>query len=170
MTAGTSLRTGTWTVVAEKTAATFTVGKLGVFTVHGSIPVTMGSVQVADESVTAVEAALDLDRIDTGIRKRDVDLRKPALLAIDRHPVLTFAADRVEGGPAEWSIHGVLGVRGTSCPLTLAATGPAKNDDGTMRVTATAVLDRLDIGLKAPSFLIGRVITITIDAVLAPPA
>ncbi len=169
MTAGTSLRTGTWAVLADRTSATFTVSNFGFRQVLGSIPVTIGSVQVADGVVTGVEAALDLDGIDTGIPKRDAHLRKPSLLAIDKHPVLTFAADRVDGGPGEWSVKGSLGARGTSCPLTLTASGPDENDDGTVRIRATGVFDRKDIGVRAPRFMIGRTITITVDAVLSPP-
>ncbi|WP_410598099.1 YceI family protein [Amycolatopsis sp. lyj-90] len=169
MTAGTSSRTGTWTVLAEKTSAAFTVRNFGFREVHGSIPVSLGSVKVSASGVTAVEAALNLDRIDTGHAKRDADLRKPGLLAIDAHPVLTFAADRIEGGPGEWSVEGTLGARGESCSLTLTATGPEDNGDGTWRVRARGVFDRQAIGLRAPRFLIGREIAIALDVALAPP-
>lgn len=169
MTAGTSARVGTWRVVAERTSATFTVRNFGFRVVHGSIPVRLGSVRVSADGVAAVEAALDLDGIDTGNAKRDADLRKPGLLAIDAQPVLTFAADQVDGGPDEWSVHGALGARGESCPLTVTATGPADNGDGTWRVVAGATFDRRAIGLRAPRFLIGREITIALDVVLAPP-
>lgn len=169
MTAGTSARVGTWTVLAERTSAAFTVRNFGFREVRGSIPVSVGSVRVSDSGVTTIEAALDLDRIDTGNAKRDADLRKPGLLAIDAHPVLTFAADRIEGGPGDWSVEGTLSARGESCPLVLAATGPEDNGDGTWRVRARGVFDRQSIGLRAPRFLIGREITIEIDAVLAPP-
>ena len=39
-------------------------------------------------------AELDLNSLDTGISKRDADLRKPWLLDIDRHPVMTWRCDR----------------------------------------------------------------------------
>ncbi|MFE6615844.1 YceI family protein [Amycolatopsis sp. NPDC057786] len=169
MTAGTSARVGTWRVVTERTSATFTVRNFGFRVVHGSIPVRLGSVRVSADGVAAVEAALDLDGIDTGNAKRDADLRKPGLLAIDAQPVLTFAADQADGGPDEWSVHGTLGARGESCPLTVTATGPVDNGDGTWRVVAGAIFDRRAIGLRAPRFLIGREITIALDVVLAPP-
>ncbi|AGM07868.1 YceI family protein [Amycolatopsis keratiniphila] len=169
MTAGTSARVGTWTVLADRTSATFTVRNFGFRVVHGSIPVELGSVRVSADGVVAVEAALDLDKIDTGNAKRDADLRKPGLLAIDAHPVLTFAADRIEEGPDGWLVEGTLGARGESCPLTVTATGPADDGDGTWRVLAGAVFDRRAIGLRAPRFLIGREITIALDVVLAPP-
>ncbi|MGW5707360.1 YceI family protein [Amycolatopsis japonica] len=168
MTAGTSARVGTWTVLADRTSATFTVRNFGFRVVHGSIPVSLGSVRVSADGVV-VEAALDLDKIDTGNAKRDADLRKPGLLAIDAQPVLTFAADRVDEGPDGWTVEGALGARGESCSLTVTATGPVDNGDGTWRVLAGAVFDRRAIGLRAPRFLIGREITIALDVVLAPP-
>ncbi|MEU9693138.1 YceI family protein [Amycolatopsis japonica] len=168
MTAGTSARVGTWTVLADRTSATFTVRNFGFRVVHGSIPVSLGSVRVSADGVVA-EAALDLDKIDTGNAKRDADLRKPGLLAIDAQPVLTFAADRVDERPDGWSVEGTLGARGESCPLTVTATGPEDNGDGTWRVLAGAVFDRRAIGLRAPRFLIGREITIALDVVLVPP-
>ncbi|WP_181775285.1 YceI family protein [Amycolatopsis pittospori] len=169
MTAGTSLRTGTWTVLADRTEATFTVRNFGFREVRGTIPVSLGSVRVDEGRVSAVEAALDLDGIDTGNAKRDADLRKPGLLAIDTQPVLTFAADSVEGGSGTWSVEGTLGARGESCPLTLTATGPEDNGDGTWRVHARGVFDRQALGVRAPRFLIGREITIELDVVLTPP-
>ncbi|KFZ78808.1 hypothetical protein ED92_30700 [Amycolatopsis sp. MJM2582] len=168
MTAGTSARVGTWTVLADRTSATFTVRNFGFRVVHGSIPVSLGSVRVAADGVV-VEAALDLDKIDTGNAKRDADLRKPGLLAIDAQPVLTFAADRADESPDGWTVEGALGARGESCPLTVTATGPVDNGDGTWRVLAGAVFDRRAIGLRAPRFLIGREITIALDVALAPP-
>ncbi|RSN38439.1 hypothetical protein DMC64_42055 [Amycolatopsis sp. WAC 04197] len=168
MTAGTSARVGTWTVLADRTSATFTVRNFGFRVVHGSIPVSLGSVRVSADGVV-VEAALDLDKIETGNAKRDADLRKPGLLAIDAQPVLTFAADRVDESPGGWTVEGTLGARGESCPLTVTATGPVDNGDGTWRVLAGAVFDRRAIGLRAPRFLIGREITIALDVVLAPP-
>ncbi|WP_410655031.1 YceI family protein [Amycolatopsis sp. lyj-112] len=169
MTTGTSMRTGTWTVLADRTEAAFTVSNFGFREVRGTIPVTLGSVRVDEDGVSGVEAALDLDRIDTGIAKRDLDLRKPGLLSIEAHPVLTFAAGRVEGGHGKWSVEGTLGARGTSCPLTLTASGPEDNGDGTWRVHARGVFDRQAIGVRAPRFMIGRMITIALDAVLTPP-
>lgn len=168
MTAGTSARVGTWTVLADRTSTTFTVRNFGFRVVHGSIPVSLGSVRVSADGVV-VEAALDLDKIDTANAKRDADLRKPGLLAIDAQPVLTFAADRVDEGPDGWTVEGTLGARGEFCPLTVTATGPEDNGDGTWRVLAGAVFDRRAIGLRAPRFLIGREITIALDVVLAPP-
>ena len=155
---------GTWVVSDSRTRVTFTVRNLGR-TVHGSVACTGGEVRV-DGAGTPVrgQATLDLDSLDTGIAKRDADLRGPRLLDIDRQPTMTWAADRFtrrdDGG---WVAEGRLSVRGASAPLQVS--GCAEAVDGTwLRVRASAVLDRTTVGIRAPGFLIGRRIGIEVDA------
>jgi polyisoprenoid-binding protein YceI len=85
---------GTWTVSDSRTRATFSVGHLG-HRVHGSIAVSCGNPEI-DElgDPVRLRAPLDLDGLDTGVARRDRDLRKPRFLDIDRPPTMTWAADR----------------------------------------------------------------------------
>jgi polyisoprenoid-binding protein YceI len=158
------LTSGTWTVSDSRTLVTFAVRNLGR-RVHGSVACRWGQLEI-DGSGAPVRVAADLDlgSIDTGIARRDADLRKPWLLDIDRHPTMTWTADRfTQGGDGCWTAEGVLQVRGTSTPL--AVTGPAEvRPDGWVRVLATASLDRTAAGVRAPRFLIGRVVEIDVDA------
>ena len=56
---------------------------------------------------------LDLNSLDTGVAKRDADLRGPRLLDIDRHPVMTWRCARfVATGDGAWTAEGDLTVRG----------------------------------------------------------
>jgi polyisoprenoid-binding protein YceI len=159
------LAPGRWTALPDRTSATFAVGNLGVKVVHGSIAVVSGSLDVdPDGSPVAVRAELDLRTIDTGIPKRDADLRKPRLLDIDAHPVLAFECTDLHPDGADWCAEGRLSARGTSCPLTVSGTVVEDSPAGTVHVLATAVLDRTALGLRAPRFMIGRRVTITVDA------
>jgi polyisoprenoid-binding protein YceI len=159
------LMPGRWTALPDRTSATFAVGNLGVKVVHGSIAVVSGSLDVdADGRPVAVRAELDLNTIDTGIPKRDADLRKPSLLDIDAHPAMSFACTDIRPEGAGWCAEGRLTARGTSCPLTVTGTVVEDSPAGTVHVRGTAVLDRTAIGLRAPRFLIGRQVTITVDA------
>ena len=161
---------GTWTVSDSRTLVSFTVGNLGR-TVHGTVALSWGAVEVDRTGAPVrVQAELDLNSLDTAIAKRDADLRKPRYLDIDRHPTMTWsAAGFAPDGEGGWTAEGQLSVRGTTAPLTVTggpeATAP---DDGWVRVRASGVLDRRTVGIKAPSFLIGRDVTITIDAWLTP--
>jgi polyisoprenoid-binding protein YceI len=155
---------GTWTVSASRTRVTFTVRNLGR-TVLGSVACTGGEVLV-DEAGAPVRAraTLDLNSLDTGIPKRDADLRTPRLLDIDRAPVMTWSADRFssrDGGG--WAGAGHLSVRGASAPLVVSG-GPEAVEGEELRIRASAVLDRTAVGIRAPRLLIGRIIGIEIDA------
>lgn len=158
---------GTWEVSDSRTRVTFSVRNLGR-PVHGSVACRWGAVEVDGSGAPRrVTAELDLTSADTGIAKRDADLRKPWLLDIDRHPTMTWTADRfTRGEDGRWTAEGVLRVRGTSVPLTV--TGPAElQPDGCVRVRATASLDRTAVGIRAPRFLIGRRVDIAVDAWLS---
>jgi polyisoprenoid-binding protein YceI len=155
---------GTWSVSDSRTRVTFAVRNFGR-RAHGSVACRWGELQVDGTGAPVrVTAELDLATVDTGIAKRDADLRKPWLLDIDRHPTTSWSADRFrQEDDGRWTADGVLRVRGTSAPL--AVTGPAEVlPDGWVRVRATASLDRTTVGLRAPRFLIGRRVEVDVDA------
>lgn len=164
--------TGTWAVSDSRTSVTFAVGNLGR-SARGSVACRWGELST-DEAGTPVRlvAELDLDSLDTGIARRDADLRKPRFLDTDRHPTMTWTAERftrAENG--RWVADGLLEVRGTSAPLSLAGAAEVL-PDGWINVRATAVLDRTTVGIRAPPFLVGRLVEIDVDAWLRrlPPA
>jgi polyisoprenoid-binding protein YceI len=164
------LAAGRWLAIVDRTRATFTVSNLGFKAVHGSVAVIRGEVEVDPSGApVGVRAELDLGTIDTGIARRDLDLRKRSLLDIDEHPAMTFAADSISRDPTGWCVDGVLSLRGTCCPLVLSGDVLADSTGGAVHVLATATLDRTAVGIRAPSLMIGRTVTITIDAWLAGP-
>jgi polyisoprenoid-binding protein YceI len=159
---------GAWAVSDSRTRVTFTVQNLGR-TVHGAVTCSQGQVQIDDAGAPMrVRAELDLNTLDTGIGKRDLDLRKPRFLDIDREPTMTWSADRfARHDDGSWVADGRLSVRGTSVPLVVSGT-PEAVDGGWVRVRASAVLDRRSVGIRAPRLAIGRIIGIGIDAWLRP--
>jgi polyisoprenoid-binding protein YceI len=160
------LAPGRWTADPVRTRAGFAVGNLGWAVVHGSVPVVTGQLDVDDTGrPVRVRAELDLGGIDTGNARRDADLRKPGLLDLDAHPTMTFVSDDVRADGAGWRADGVLALRGTSCPLVVTGTAEA-GPDGVLRVTGSAVLDRTAVGVRAPRLMIGRTVTITVEAEL----
>ena len=158
--------TGRWVVDPGRSRATFSVSNFGLRTVTGSVPVLAGMLEVsAGGRPGRLSAELDLASIDTGHARRDADLRKPSLLDLDTHPVLTYAAEEFEPGPQGWSARGVLGVRGTTCPLTVLGV-PAGDGapTGSLHLVGTAVVDRTALGIRAPRLLIGRQVSVVVDA------
>ena len=157
---------GLWAVSDSRTLVTFSVGHLG-HRVHGSVPVDWGEIELNSAGAPSrVRAELDLNGLDTGVAKRDADLRKAHFLDIERHPTMSWSADRfAAAGEGCWTAEGRLSVRGTSTPLTVKGTVESAALDGeSVRVRASGVLDRAAVGIRAPSFLIGRIVEIEIDA------
>jgi polyisoprenoid-binding protein YceI len=165
-----SVAAGTWSVSDSRTRVTFTVSNFGR-PAHGSVACSWGEVEIGDDgNPVRVRAELDLESLDTGIRKRDSDLRKPHFLDIDRQPVMTWSADRfARDEEGRWTADGELHVRGVSAPLTVTGRPEAVASDGTwVRVRASGVIDRTAVGIRAPRFLIGRLVAVEIDAWLTP--
>jgi polyisoprenoid-binding protein YceI len=156
---------GTWNL-AGPTMAGFSVGNLGK-RVSGTIPVASAHFDVGENgSVRDVHAVLDIASIDTGLAKRDSDLRKPGLLDLDNHPQLTFRATEVVVLEDGWAVNGLLTAKGTTREITLHVTVEQPSDD-TARVRVTGRLDRRHYGVKAPRFLIGTLVDLEIEAVFS---
>lgn len=160
---------GMWTVAGSRTRVTFTVRNFGR-PVHGSVDCRGGELEVDEAgSPVRVSAELDLETLHTGNARRDADLRKPALLDIDRHPTMTWTADRfVREDEGRWAADGVLSVRGSSAPLRVRGDVDIR-PDGWVRVRASASIDRTAVGIRAPRILIGRAVDVAVDAWLSRP-
>jgi polyisoprenoid-binding protein YceI len=161
-----TLVAGIWRADLTRSTASFKVGNLGR-TATGTVPVTGGTVEIGPGgALLAVHGTLDLGAIDTGIAKRDLDLRKPGLLDLDRHPTMTFTAKSAAPVERGWQVTGTLSARGTSTELSGVV--ELSTVDGETVMTATARLDRRTLGIRAPRLLIGRYVDITVSAVVRP--
>lgn len=155
-----ALAPGCWDVDVENSTAEFTVRNFGR-AVSGAVPIRRGRVEIGvDGEPCAATASLDLSEIRTGNARRDSDLRKPGLLDLDNHPLMTFTADRFDG----WRIEGTLEARGTSARVAGTVEQISGRDEGAVTLHAVAVLDRRELRLRAPRFLIGHVIGIDVRA------
>jgi polyisoprenoid-binding protein YceI len=161
-------RTAIWHLSDSRTQVRFTVRNLGL-PVRGSVALSRGEVEVdPDGDPVRARAEFDLGSLDTGIGRRDLDLRHPRFLAFDRQPVMVWTCDRfTRREDGTWLAAGTLSVRGTATPLEVTAV--AEDADGGVVVRAAAVLDRLAVGIRAPRAVVGRVVRIEIDAWLLPP-
>jgi polyisoprenoid-binding protein YceI len=163
-----SLATGRWRHVSSRSSAGFTVRNFGLKVVAGTVPVVQAYVDVdATGRPHHVHAVLDLQAIDTGNRRREADLRKPHLLGTDEHPTLTFSGTP-EPNADGWDVRGRLAGRGIA-ELTLRAEIVDRAASGELTVHATAIVDRRELGVRAPRFLIGHRLTLEVNAVFSPP-
>jgi polyisoprenoid-binding protein YceI len=169
-TTGTALRAGRWQIVSSLSCAGLAVRNFGVKTVQGRIPVLDAWVDVdASGRPTAVHATLDLAGIDTGNTRRDRDLRAPRLLDTAKYPTVTFdGAAPKQVGVEEWTVAGRLAARATSVEVTLQVRVTSAAE-GQIGIHAVTELDRRDLGVTAPRFLIGRRVAICVDAAFTAP-
>ncbi|MBJ8343790.1 YceI family protein [Antrihabitans sp. YC2-6] len=150
----------TMRVDTTQSTASFAVKKLG-FTVKGTVPIRDGRVEL-DESgaIIAISGVADLSAIDTGNKRRDIDLRKKNLLDLDAHPAACFEAKTVWPTEDGLRVSGRLDARGASAKVVFNVVREGNVFHG------TCVFDRRELGVRAPRILIGHDITMTITAAL----
>ena len=164
----TALDAGRWQLITSLSSAGFAARNFGLKTVCGTVPVSAAWVDVSQPGDPVhVHAVLDLAGIDSGHQRRDADLRKPRLLDTQRYPHLHFdgIARYVEDG---WQVTGRLAGRATA-DVGMRAEITRRAPDGSLAVRACTTIDRRALGVRAPRFMIGREVAITIDAVFAAP-
>ena len=160
---------GLWTVDLTSTTASFEVSNFFVNRVPGTLAVRSGAVRTDDQGrPTTIEAVLDAASIATGNARRDKDLRSARFLDVAEHPEMRYTGSTVsateEGG---WTVTGSLVVGGCEAPMDLEVSLRRSSVAGTLQVVARGTVDRAAAGIKAPSFMIGRHVDVTIDAVLS---
>ena len=162
-----TLAAGRWRHVPNATTATFTVRNLGLRRVTGTVPIAEAWVDVdANGAPSAVRATLDLRAIATGNARRDADLQKPHLLGTAEHPTLGFTGTP-QLAAAGWTVPGTLAGR-RAAEVTVVATIESASP-GELTVRGTTEFDRRELGVRAPRFLIGRRIQVTVTATFRAP-
>ena len=167
--------TGTWTLDAGHTNATFSARHLGLSKVRGRFETLEGTVKVAEDPAdSAVHVTIDAASISTNEPTRDGHMRSPDFLDVENFPTLEFHSTDIQGSGTEWTMTGDLTIRGVTRPVTLDVTylGIRDNPFGPGRraaFEASAEFDRFDFGLswQGPTelggILVGKKVTIDID-------
>jgi polyisoprenoid-binding protein YceI len=163
-----AVRAGTWVADSTATTAAFHGKGVGGQKVRGTIPVNAARIEVGGSGrPLTVDAVLDATGLESGNARRDKDLRSKRFLDVERHPVIRFTAGDVTEAAGSWTVRGTLAAAGASCPVTLdVRVVEGSPEAGECRVVATATIDRADLGIKVPSFLVRRAVRLEIDALL----
>jgi polyisoprenoid-binding protein YceI len=156
---------GHWRVLCGETMAAFTVRDKLVATVRGTIPVQAGTV-VMDEGGRVVSGRLELHvpGVHTANSHRDRDLRKPRFLDAEGHPRIVVEVGAAVPDATGWDLEGMLTARGASTPITLRAVLDDVSGDRA-RLHLSGRLDRSGLGIKVPTFVVGRHVDIEVTAV-----
>jgi len=131
----------------------FGVKHLVISTVKGNFKEFSGNIlyDPADLAASSVNVTIKAASIDTGVQKRDDDLRSPNFFDTAKFPELTFSSSRVVKQGDGYVAHGMLTMHGVSKEVTLPFTlaGPIKGMMGEQRIAAEGSLtvNRRDWGL-----------------------
>ena len=173
-------RAAVYDIDPAHTSAQFAIRHLMVSTVRGDFRKVTGTVNLDEQDVTKsiIDAKIDVASINTGIEKRDEDLRSPNFFDVAKYPTMTFKSKKIQkAGEGKYKITGDLTLHGTTKEVVLDFEGnltPIKDPMGKTRIggMATTKINRKDFGLawnkalETGGVVVGDEATITIDTEL----
>jgi polyisoprenoid-binding protein YceI len=144
----------TWEIDPVHTTFQFSVRHMMVSNVKGVFHKFSGSFEIDDKDLTKTRASavIDAGSIDTGIEKRDEDLRSANFFDVAKYPKITFASKRVVRVGNGYRMTGDLTIHGITREVVLDMEGldtVIKDPWGNMRrgATFTTKINRKDFGL-----------------------
>ena len=145
----------TWQIDPDHSNIQFKVRHLMVSNVKGVFHKVSGLVEIDDQDISRskVTTVIDTGSVDTGVAKRDEDLRSANFFDVVRYPTMTFVSRKVaKNGPDSLKVTGDLTIHGITREVVLDVDGPtpAVRDPwgGTRRgATAATRISRKDFGL-----------------------
>ena len=166
----------TWTIDQAHTQAEFTAKHMMITKVRGSFDGATGIIEFDEDDPTNsyVEATLDASTITTGQEQRDAHLRSGDFLETEKYPTITFRSTRIEKKGDRYAITGDLTIKGVTRPVVLDTEflGIVQSMQGGRHAgfTASTRIDReawgltWNVGLETGGWLVGKEVTISIDA------
>jgi polyisoprenoid-binding protein YceI len=166
-----------WQIDPDHSNIQFKVRHLMVSNVKGVFHKFSGTVEIDDLDVTRskVNVTIDTNSVDTGVAKRDEDLRSSNFLEVAKYPAMTFVSRKVlKTGTDTLKVAGDLTIHGVTREVTLDVEGPsvAMKDPwgGTRRgASATTKINRKDFGLiwnkvlETGGVVVGDEVAITLE-------
>lgn len=140
--------------------ATFTVKKLGLITIKGTITDFSGQIEFDPKKLddSSFDINLKVATINTGTNIRDEHLRSADFFSVDTIPHIHFKSTSIEKSGNKYHATGQLTIIETSKEVRI----PFEFENGTFKGALS--LNRLDynLGKKFPTFFIGNPIDIAI--------
>ncbi len=145
----------TWQIDPVHTNIQFSVRHLMISNVKGVFHKFTGAFELDDKDITKSKASsvIDVNSIDTGIEKRDEDLRSANFFDVAKYPTMTFVSKNfTRVGANKFKMTGDLTMHGITREVVLDMEGletVVKDPWGNMRrgVTLATKINRRDFGL-----------------------
>lgn len=116
-----------WRIDPLHSAAHFSVRHMMISTVRGDFSGINGAVvyDAADPSKSSVQATIDCSTLNTGVAKRDAQMKGPDFFDVKKYPTMKFQSTRVEpAGPGKLKVTGNLTINAITHPVVLDVEGP----------------------------------------------
>ena len=166
-----------WRIDPNHSAAFFSVRHLMISTVRGQFNGINGMVHYDPNRPTAasVEATIDCKTLNTGVAKRDEQMKGPDFFDVKKYPNMVFRSKEVQtAGPEKLRITGDLTINNVTRQVVLDADGPSapvKDAQGRTKIglSATTRINRKDFGivwneiLESGGVAVADQVTITMD-------
>lgn len=151
------------------------VGFFGLGSKTARFPHSEGHVALSDRDAKAVtlDVRIDTQTLEAGDALTRSRLRGPDFFDVDHYPRVTFhATGMTRTGPHSATVAGTISARGVTRPAALAVDFSrdfaAMSGHEPVHIAATTRIDRRDFGMTAYPLIVGRQVTIAIDADLVP--
>jgi polyisoprenoid-binding protein YceI len=158
---------GVWNIDPTRSTIGFRAKSMwGVAPVTGRFTEFSGEGQITDAHTIFGRIDIKAASIDTKLRKRDEHLRSADFFEVDAYPdisIVVTAAEAITGDTVD--LRAQLTVKTTTAPLPLRAKVTVL-DNGAVRVSAQATIDRKDFGVNGNLLgMVGDKATISGDVV-----
>ena len=164
---GNTTSVGVWNLVPDCSTIGFKARSMyGLVPVKGRFHDISGDGQITDAQKLFGRVDIKAASLDTKLKKRDNHLRSADFFEVEKYPDISVVVTSAEGiGSDTVDLRADLTVKGTTASVPLKA-NVAVLDDGAVRVTASADINRKDFGVDGN--LVGMVrdaTTLTADVV-----
>ena len=153
--AGARAQEASWRIDPLHSAAFFSVRHLMISTVRGQFNGINGTVRYDPKHPAAatVDATIDCRTLNTGVAKRDEQMKGPDFFDTRLYPAMKFHSTRVEeAGPGKLRISGELTINAITRPVVLDVDGPSqpvKDAQGRVKIglSAATKINRKDFAI-----------------------
>jgi 2-polyprenyl-6-methoxyphenol hydroxylase-like FAD-dependent oxidoreductase len=116
-----------------------------------------------DPAACTARATIDASSYDSGNARRDRDVSSPALLDAGRFPDITFTGTGARAEHDSWIVDGSVSAHGATDTIQVRVSEARTEGDGAY-FRATARLDRTRLGISGKKGMVGRNVTLSIEA------
>ena len=142
----------------------FTRHLFGLGAVSGTVRLREADFTVTEPLSAMVHAVLDAASFDTGIARRDSDVRSAKYLDVTAYPDITFSSQQVRLQQGRWVAVGTVTAHGVAAPVDLTLE-ELRRDDEELILRASAKIDRYAHQVTAGRGLAARWLTVEVTAI-----